>query len=84
MVGGGAPKVLKQILLRAPKRLGPALILVVVVVVVVVVVSYKMSKGVFSCPQGGYGQGGVIDIWPLKPFEAVPVIKGYTNNIGFN
>ena len=71
---------MKQILLRAPKRLGPALILVVVVVVV----SYKMSKGVFSCPQGCYSQGGVINIWPVKPFEAVPVIKGYTNNIGFN
>ena len=25
--------------------------------------------------------GGVINIWPVKPFETVIVIKGYTNNM---
>ena len=38
-------------------------------------------KGVISCPCGGMGKGVVINIWPVKPFEAVMVIKGYTNKI---
>ena len=25
--------------------------------------------------------GGVINMWPVKPFETVPVIEGYTNTI---
>ena len=33
---------------------------------------------------GGLGQGGVINILPVKPFETVMVIKGYTNKIEFN
>ena len=26
----------------------------------------------------------VINIWPVKPFETVPVIKGYTNKVKVN
>ena len=33
---------------------------------------------------GGWGQGGVIHMMPAKPFETVPVIEGYKNNIAFN
>ena len=28
--------------------------------------------------------GGFIDIWPVKPFETVMGIKGYTNRIELN
>ena len=38
-----------------------------------------------NSPFGGLGQGGgVIDIWPVKPFETVMVMKGYTNTIELN
>ena len=30
-------------------------------------------------PFGGLGSGGVIYIGPVKPFETVPVFKGYGN-----
>ena len=40
----------------------------------------SLLKGVFSCPCGGLGQGGVTNTWPVKPLETVMVIKGYTNN----
>ena len=33
---------------------------------------------------GAWVKGGVINIWPVKPFETVIVIKGYTNKIEFN
>ena len=33
---------------------------------------------------GDWVKGGVINIWPVKPFETVMVIKGYTNKIEFN
>ena len=26
-------------------------------------------------------RGGVVNVWFVKPFETVPVIKGYTNKI---
>ena len=29
-------------------------------------------------------KGAVIDIWPVKPFETVMVITGYTNKIELN
>ena len=29
-------------------------------------------------------KGGVINIWPVKPFETVMVIKDYANTILFN
>ena len=29
-------------------------------------------------------KGGVTNIWPVKPFETVMVIKGYTNKIELN
>ena len=32
----------------------------------------------------GLGQGGVTNILPVKPFETVMVIKGYTNTIELN
>ena len=32
----------------------------------------------------GLGQGGVTNILPVKPFETVMVIKGYTNKIELN
>ena len=32
----------------------------------------------------GSGGGGVINIWLVKPFEAVTVIKGYTNKTALN
>ena len=35
----------------------------------------------FLLPSGGLGLGGVKDIWPVKPFETVAVIKGYTTKI---
>ena len=30
---------------------------------------------------GAWVKGGVINIWPVKPFETVMVIKGYTNKM---
>ena len=30
---------------------------------------------------GAWVKGGVINIWPVKPFETLMVIKGYTNKI---
>jgi hypothetical protein len=33
---------------------------------------------------GSWVKGDVINIWPVKPFEAVMVIKGYTNKIELN
>ena len=47
-------------------------------------ISSLLIKGVFSCPCGGLGQGVFINIWPVKPFETVIVIKGYTNKIELN
>ena len=37
-------------------------------------ISSFLIKGVFSCPFGDLGREGVINIWPVKPFETVPVI----------
>ena len=37
-------------------------------------VSSLLIEGVFSCPLRGLGLWG-----PVKPFETVPVIKGYRN-----
>ena len=44
---------------------------------------FEASK-VFLALFGGLGQGGVINILPVKPFESVMVIKGYTNKIELN
>ena len=33
----------------------------------------------FSFASGGLGLGGVIDIWPVRPYETVIGIKGYTD-----
>ena len=33
---------------------------------------------------GAWVKGGVVNIWPDKPFETVMVIKGYTNKIELN
>ena len=41
-------------------------------------------KGVFFALVGAWVKGGVINIWPLKPFETVMVIKSYTNTIELN
>ena len=41
-------------------------------------------KDVFPCPFRGLGQGVVINIWPVKPFETVMLIKCYTNTIELN
>jgi hypothetical protein len=30
---------------------------------------------------GARFRGGIINIWPVKPFETVPVIQGYTYQI---
>ena len=35
----------------------------------------------FFLPSGGLGSGGVLNIWPVRPFETVSVITGYTNTI---
>jgi hypothetical protein len=35
----------------------------------------------FFLPSGGLESEEVINIWPVKPFETAPVIKGYTNKI---
>ena len=40
-----------------------------------------LIKSFFLPSYEGWGRGGVIDIWPVKPFETVPVIKGYTNKM---
>ena len=32
---------------------------------------------------GAWVKGGVINIWPVKPFETVMVIMGYTNKMEF-
>ena len=44
-------------------------------------ISSLLIEGVFTCPCGGLGQGGVINTWPVEPFETVLVNKGYTNKI---
>ena len=33
---------------------------------------------------GAWVKGGVTNIWPVKPFETVMVIKGYINKIELN
>ena len=43
-----------------------------------------LIKGVIYWPFESYCQGGAINIWPVEPFETVPVIKGYTNKIELN
>ena len=44
--------------------------------------SSSLIKGVISCScVGAWSQGGVINIFPVKPFETVMVIKGRTNKI---
>ena len=40
---------------------------------------FLLIKGLFYFPLGGPGLGGVINIWPAKPFETATVIKVYTN-----
>ena len=42
--------------------------------------SSLLINGALSCPLRG-GLGVVINIWPVKPFETVTVIKGCTNKI---
>ena len=42
---------------------------------------FLIIQGVFSCPPGGLGLGGVVNVWPVKPFETVTVIKGCTNKM---
>ena len=47
------------------------------------------TNGTFNSsflPSGGLvsGGGGVINIWPVKPFETVSVIKCYKNEIELN
>ena len=34
---------------------------------------------VFMTPPWGLGSGGFTNLWPVKPFETVMVIKGCTN-----
>jgi hypothetical protein len=43
-----------------------------------------ISREFFLALVGAWVKGGVINIWPVKPFETVIVIKGYTNKIEFN
>ena len=38
----------------------------------------------FLAHVGAWVKGGVTNIWPVKPFETVMVIKGYTNKIELN
>ena len=42
-----------------------------------------MLREHFLALWGARVRGGVIHIWPVKPFETVPVIKGNTNKIVF-
>ena len=39
------------------------------------------SREFFLARVGAWVKGGVTNIWPVKPFETVMVIKGYTNKI---
>ena len=43
---------------------------------------FLANSGSFFLPSGG--QGGVINKWPVEPFETVPVIKGDTNKVELN
>ena len=42
------------------------------------------SREFFLARVGAWVKGGVTNIWPVKPFETVMVIKGYTNKIELN
>ena len=42
------------------------------------------SREFFLARVGAWEKGGVKNIWPVKPFETVMVIKGYTNKIELN
>ena len=44
---------------------------------------FLLVKGEFHT-SGGLGPGGVINIWPAKPFNTVPVIMANTNRIVLN
>ena len=43
--------------------------------------SLLISREFFLARVGAWVKGGVMNIWPVKPFETVMVIKGYTNKI---
>jgi hypothetical protein len=43
-----------------------------------------ISREFFLARVGAWVKGGVMNIWPVKPFETVMVIKGYTNKIELN
>ena len=45
---------------------------------------YLQYVSIYVCMysiSGRRDQGGVINTWPVQPFDSVPVIKGYINNI---
>jgi hypothetical protein len=46
--------------------------------------SLLISREFFLALVGAWVKGGVKNMWPVKPFETVMVIKGYTNKIEFN
>ena len=39
------------------------------------------NQGSFFLPLRGLGLGGVVNVWPVKPFETVTLIKGCTNKM---
>jgi hypothetical protein len=43
-----------------------------------------ISREFFLANVGAWVKGGAMNIWPVKPFETVMVIKGYTNKIELN
>ena len=43
-----------------------------------------ISREFFLALVGAWVKGDVLYIWPVKPFEIVTVIKGYTNTIELN
>ena len=43
--------------------------------------SLLIQGSFFLARVGAWVKGGVANIWPVKPFETVMVIKGYTNKI---
>ena len=47
---------------------------------------FLANEGIFFfLSHGGKGQGGAINIWPVKALETVPVIKGSTRtNVKFS
>ena len=46
--------------------------------------SLLISREFFLARLGACVKGDVMNIWPVKPFETVMVIKGYINTIELN